>query len=119
MLPLLEKRHEMFREVFGGTPPLPNPFFEGNGTTLTKRPDANGASMDDQADFGIATDSYLQPPIPSACRERNGPLSEPASHRHNLPNDLSIPASEFFPFVNSCSIGVNHQSVILLAAASA
>ena len=24
-LPLLEKRQEMFREVFGGAPPLPNP----------------------------------------------------------------------------------------------
>jgi pimeloyl-ACP methyl ester carboxylesterase len=29
ILPLLEKREEMFREVFGGAPPLPNPPFEG------------------------------------------------------------------------------------------
>ena len=28
-LPLLEKRQEMFREVFGGAPPLPNPPLEG------------------------------------------------------------------------------------------
>jgi pimeloyl-ACP methyl ester carboxylesterase len=29
ILPLLEKRQEMFREVFGGAPPLPNPPLEG------------------------------------------------------------------------------------------
>jgi pimeloyl-ACP methyl ester carboxylesterase len=29
ILPLLEKRDEMFREVFGGAPPLPNPPLEG------------------------------------------------------------------------------------------
>jgi pimeloyl-ACP methyl ester carboxylesterase len=29
ILPILEKRQEMFREVFGGAPPLPNPPLEG------------------------------------------------------------------------------------------
>ena len=29
ILPILEKRQEMFREVFGAAPPLPNPPFEG------------------------------------------------------------------------------------------
>jgi pimeloyl-ACP methyl ester carboxylesterase len=29
ILPILEKRHEMFREVFGPAPPLPNPPLEG------------------------------------------------------------------------------------------
>ena len=45
--------------------------------------------------------------------------SEPADDRHNLPNDLCVRASEFLPFVNSSSIGVNNQAVVLLAAASA
>jgi hypothetical protein len=51
--------------------------------------------------------------------EQRGPVSEPADHRHNLPNNLSIPASKFLPFVNSSSIAVNDQAVVLLAAASA
>lgn len=31
ILPLLEKRQQMFREAFGGAPPPPNPPFEGRG----------------------------------------------------------------------------------------
>jgi hypothetical protein len=50
--------------------------------------------------------------------KRRDLISELPGNRHNLPNDLRVAASKFLPLVDSSSIGVNDQGVVLLAAAS-
>jgi pimeloyl-ACP methyl ester carboxylesterase len=55
ILPILEKRQEMFREVFGGAPPLPNPPLEGR-PGLVRALQAAGARtiLPDMRGFGAS-----------------------------------------------------------------
>jgi pimeloyl-ACP methyl ester carboxylesterase len=55
ILPLLQKRHEMFREVFGGAPPLPNPPLEGRpGVVRALRAAGARVIVPDMRGFGAS-----------------------------------------------------------------
>jgi pimeloyl-ACP methyl ester carboxylesterase len=63
ILPILEKRQEMLREVFGGAPPLPNPPLEGR-PELVRALLAAGARtiLPDLRGFGVPTNPERKPP---------------------------------------------------------
>ncbi len=55
ILPVLEKRQEMFKEVFGGAPPLPNPSVEGRDGLVRALLAAGGrAIVPDMSGFGAS-----------------------------------------------------------------
>ncbi|HWO34589.1 MAG TPA: hypothetical protein VNO32_37835 [Candidatus Acidoferrum sp.] len=62
---------------------------------------------------------YAEELLKAVVGSKNPNSDEPSHYGDNLPNHLSIAISELLPSMNSTGIEVNHQAVVLPAAAPA